>query len=415
MGSRGRTKDIETRLPFILEESMTETVASIQTYRGPAFFSYGFRPFFFSAALFAGLSVPTWVLLLSGDVGFSFYYPARDWHVHEMFFGFLPAVMSGFLLTAIPNWTDRPPLRGTLLLAFWGLWLAGRLVIVLPWATPVVATIVDSTFLIVLAGIVWREILAARAWERSPIGVLISLYASANVLFHILVFRASETDLPERMALGFLTMLLTLIGGRVTPTFTEEFTVARGIPGTSLSFSRLDGLAIGLTAMAVISWLLQPETSWTGWILVVAGAANVVRLARWRGWVTWHEPLVLILHFGYGWLALSMLVLGTALLGWGLRPSDAVHALTTGSVGTMTLAIMTRATLGHTGRPRHADSITVVIYFLTNLGALLRVFGPSTGLPVNVIFSLAATAWSGAYLLFAATYARYLLRPSLDE
>jgi uncharacterized protein involved in response to NO len=131
--------------------------------------------------------------------------------------------------------------------------------------------------------------------------------------------------------------------------------------------------------------------------------------------MTWREPLVLMLHVGYGWLAISLLLLGGASLGVGLRPADALHALTTGAVGAMTLAVMTRASLGHTGRPRHAGPMTVAIYILVNLGALMRVLGPSSDLPTHVVLGSAAVCWSGAYLLFAAVYGPYLLRPSLDE
>jgi uncharacterized protein involved in response to NO len=394
---------------------MTETEPDTPTYRGPAFLSYGFRPFFLSAALFAGLAVPAWVLILSGAGQSSFFYPPREWRVHEMLFGFLPAVMTGFLLTAIPSWTDRPPVRGMSLLLMLLVWLAGRLAIAVPWPAPLMIGVVDGAFLILLATIVWREIAAAKAWDRSPIGVLIGLYASANILFHVLALRGAETDIPERMAFAFIMLLLTLIGGRVTPTFTGEYLASQGIAGQSPSFSPIDRLSIALAGMAAVAWIAQPQATATGWILAAAGAANSVRLSRWRGWVTWHEPLVLILHVGYGWLALSMLALGTAILGLGLRPADAVHALTTGAVGSMTLAIMTRATLGHTGRPRHADSMTVMIYFLVNLGALVRVFGTTTGLSTNLLLSLAAAAWSSAYLLFAIIYGPFLSRPGLDE
>jgi uncharacterized protein involved in response to NO len=394
---------------------MSEAVTGPPTYRGPAFLSYGFRPFFLSAALFAGLAVPAWVLILSRAGGSSFFYPAREWHVHEMLFGFLPAVMSGFLLTAIPNWTDRPPVRGTPLLLMLLVWLAGRLVIAVPWPAPFVIVAVDGAFLLLLAAIVWREIAAAKTWDRSPIGVLITLYASANILFHIMSFSGTETDLPERMAFAFIMMLLTLIGGRITPAFTGEYMAGQGISGEPPSFSHVDRLSIVLAGLAAVSWIVQPEATATGWLMTTAGAMNLLRLVRWRGWLTWHEPLVLILHLGYGWVVLSMLALGTAILGLGLPPPDAVHALTTGAVGSMTLAIMTRATLGHTGRARHADTVTVMIYLLANLGALLRVFGPTTGLSTNTVLGLAATAWSSAYLLFAVMYGRFILRPSLDE
>ncbi len=385
------------------------------SYRGPAFLSYGFRPFFLSAALFAGVAIPVWALILTGWTDSPFRYAPRDWHVHEMLFGFLPAVITGFLLTAMPNWTDRPPLRGTPLLALLALWLAGRLTIAMPWPTPLVSALIDAGYLAVLAAIVWREIIAGKAWDRAPIGIVISLYAAANILFHVLALGGSETDLPERMAIALMMLLLTLIGGRVTPSFTSDYLAERGRPDQLSSFSRFDGLTILLTAVAALSWVIQPQAITTGWFLIIAGLANIVRLSRWRGWATWREPIVLILHVGYGWLAFSLLIIGGATLGFGLKPADAVHALTTGAVGAMTMAVMTRASLGHTGRPKEADRLTVLIYMLVNLGALLRVFGPMTGLPANLMLGAAAAAWSAAYLLFAAVYGPYLTRPSLDE
>lgn len=385
------------------------------SYQGPAFLSYGFRPFFLGAALFAGVAVPVWALLLAGWADAPFRYAPRDWHVHEMLFGFLPAVITGFLLTAMPNWTDRPPLRGTPLLALVTLWLAGRLTIAMPWPTPFVAAFIDAGYLAMLAAIVWREIAAGKAWDRAPIGIVISLYAAANILFHVLALRGAETDLPERMAVALMMLLLTLIGGRVTPSFTGDYLTERGLPDRLPSFSRYDGLTIVLTVVAALSWVAQPQAMATGGLLISAGLANMVRLARWRGWLTWREPIVLILHVGYGWLALSLLIIGGAILGFGLKPADAVHALTTGAVGAMTMAIMTRASLGHTERPKQADRLTVLIYLLVNLGALLRVFGPTIGLPTTLMPGTAAAAWSGAYLLFAAVYGPYLIRPGLDE
>lgn len=385
------------------------------SYQGPAFLSYGFRPFFLSAALFAGVAVPVWALILTGVTDSPFRYAPRDWHVHEMLFGFLPAVITGFLLTAMPNWTDRPPLKGTPLLALVTLWLAGRLTIAMPWPTPLVSALIDGGYLAVLAAIVWREIIAGKAWDRAPIGIVISLYATANILFHVLTLSGSETDLPERMAVALMMLLLTLIGGRVTPSFTSDYLAERGLPDQLPSFSRYDGLTILLTAVAALSWVIQPQAITTGWFFIIAGLANIVRLSRWRGWLTWREPIVLILHVGYGWLAFSLLLIGGATLGFCLKPADAVHALTTGAVGAMTMAVMTRASLGHTGRPKRADRLTVLIYMLVNLGALLRVFGPTIGLPANLMLGAAAAAWSGAYLLFALTYGPSLTRPSLDE
>jgi uncharacterized protein involved in response to NO len=332
-----------------------------------------------------------------------------------MVFGFLPAVITGFLLTAIPNWTDRPPIRGHELISLVTLWLAGRLFIAIPWFTPLVSAIVDVGFLVAVAGLVWREIAASKSWDRAPMGVLVSLLAGANILFHVLTLSGAETDLPERVALAMVMMLLTLIGGRLIPNFTGELLTNSGRAERPISFSRYDGLSIVLVIIAVVSWIAQPHSMATGWMFVVAGLANLGRLVRWYGWLTWREPLVLILHVGYGWFALSLLILGGSILGIGLPNEDAVHAFTSGAVGAMTLAVMTRASLGHTGRPRHAGPLTVLIYMLVNLGAVVRVFGPMTDLPANLVLGVAAGSWSGAYLLFAIVYGPFLLRQSLDE
>lgn len=394
---------------------MTNTTNRRSRIQGLAFFSYGFRPFFLSAAVFAGVALPIWAMILSGADNTDFLYVPREWHVHEMIFGFLPAVIAGFLFTAMPNWTDRPPIKGLPLMVLWALWLAGRLVIAIPWPPPFVCAIIDGAFLIALAVIVWREIATGNAWDRSPIGILISLYAIANLLFHVRALSDALTDFPERMALSIIIMLLALIGGRVIPSFTLDYLSEAGMPQQPPSFSRFDGASILLAAIAAIAWTTQPEALVTGWLLIVAGLVNLIRLLRWYGWITWREPLVLILHVGYGWLAMSMLILGAAILGFGLRQEDAVHVLTTGAVGSMTLAIMTRASLGHTGRPRHAGPMTVVIYSLVNMGAILRVFGPATELSTSLVLSLSAMIWSSGYLLFAVVYGPFLLGPDLDE
>jgi uncharacterized protein involved in response to NO len=393
---------------------MTDQANERSGYQGPAFFSYGFRPLFLGAAMFAAVAVPVWVLLLSGVGDLGFLSAARQWHVHEMVFGFLPAVITGFLLTAIPNWTDRTPIRGNELMLLFALWLAGRLVIAIPFLTPLLTACVDAAFFVTVAGLVWREIAAGTSWSHAPIGGLISLYAAANILFHVLALSGAATDLPERMALALIMVLLALIGGRVTPNFTRDFLARQGMTEQPMPFSRFDGLSVVLVGIAAVAWIVQPQAMVTGWLLLTAGSVNLGRLSRWYGWVTWREPLVLILHLGYGWLALSLIALGGAILELGLPTTDAVHALTTGAVGVMTLAVMTRASLGHTGRLKHAGPLTVCIYFLVNLGAMLRVFGPSLD-SSTFILGLAAMSWSGAYLLFTLVYGPFLLHQSLDD
>lgn len=394
---------------------MSDATSQNTSYQGPAFWSYGFRPFFLSAALFAGIAIPAWVLILSGTEGVTFFYPPREWHVHEMVFGFLPCVITGFLLTAMPNWTERPPLRGLPLMLLGALWLVGRLAIAAAWVNPLVLAMIDTAFLIVVSGIVWREILSAKAWDRLPMGVLISLYGGANLLFHGLFLNGLTTDLSERMALTLLMILLVMIGGKITPSFTEDFLVEEGVTKQPAPFSRVDGLSILLVAVAGVLWMINLNSTVTGVAFVAAGIIHLIRLSRWYGWLTWREPLVLILHVGYGWLSMSLLMIGGAMLGLGLPLQDAVHALVTGAVGVMTLAVMTRASLGHTGRAKHAGLLTVIIYLLVNFGAILRVFGPSLDLWGDRSLALAAGCWSGAYLLFAIGYGHILFGQNLEE
>ena len=197
---------------------------------------------FLGAALFAGVAIPAWVLMLAELGDASALSGPRDWHVHEIVFGFLPAVITGFMLTAIPNWTDRSPIRGKELIVLFVLWLAGRLIMAIPRVPPITSAIVDGAFLVTVAGLVWREIAAGKSWNRAPMGVLISLYAGANIVFHVMALSGAATNLPVRMALALVMVLLALIGGRVTPSFTEESSLSRerpsGLPHFHASMAR---------------------------------------------------------------------------------------------------------------------------------------------------------------------------------
>jgi len=297
----------------------------------------------------------------------------------------------------------------------WTLWLVGRIAIAASWFTPLVSAMVDSAFLVVVAGMVWREIVVAKAWDRLPIGVLISLYAYANILFHELLMSHATADVAVRMALTIIMLLLAIIGGKITQGFTEDVLAEDAIPKQPVLFSPFDGFSIVFLGVTGVAWMISPEARGVGYAFVFAGVLHLFRLSRWYGWLTWRKPFVLILHIGYGWLAMSFLIFGGAMLSIGLHPEDAIHALTTGAVGVMTLAVMTRASLGHTGRMKHADSLTVMIYFLVNLGAMLRVFGPSLDLSRDLGMAMAAGCWSGAYLLFVIGYGHILLGPSVQE
>lgn len=378
----------------------------------PPILQYGFRPFFFLASLHAGLAIPAWLwLFYSGTEPYG-PFASLEWHVHEMLFGYLAAVIAGFILTAVPNWTGCLPLSGGRLAVLAGLWLAGRLACLLQ-PDPVMAMVIGLMFPVALAAAIWREVLAGRNWRNAPVAVMLTLFAIANALHHGENLAIAPDDLGIRMALGAVAMLIVLIGGRIVPSFTRNWLARNGQTRLPASLGGLDKLALIVTGTALVFWIARPHAAATGIVLVSSGGLLMLRLARWRGLAAIASPIVFVLHAGYGWLAASMLLLGAAILWDGIPQSAAVHALTAGAIGTMTLAVMTRASLGHTGRVIRSDGWTVAIYVLVTLGALTRVAAPLAGTHYLPTLAIGGALWSLAFLTFAATYGPMLWRPRL--
>lgn len=373
----------------------------------PPILQYGFRPFFFLATLHAGLAVPLWLWMYFAGLEMPGPVPGLQWHVHEMLFGYLGAVLTGFILTAIPNWTGRLPLSGWPLLALVALWLAGRMAIALI-GDPLAAMAVDLAFPAMLSFAVWREVAAGRNWKNAPVAALITLFGAANALHHAENFELVPSGLGVRLALGVAAMMIALIGGRIIPSFTRNWLVKAGDTHLPDSFGPLDKAALAATGVAVMLWTGIPDSTVTGAALVGAGALVAVRLSRWRGHRTLREPIVLVLHVGYAWLAVGLFMLGLSIL-WGAVPgSAAIHALTAGAVGTMTLAVMSRASLGHTGREIVADRFVLAIYAAVTAGALLRVAAPFAGSWYGFVLACGGALWSAASLGFAVRYAPIL-------
>jgi uncharacterized protein involved in response to NO len=373
----------------------------------PPMLQYGFRPFFFLAALHAGLAIPSWLWMhFTGHV-LPGAFAGFGWHVHEMLFGYLGAVITGFILTAIPNWTGRLPLSGWPLAGLVALWLAGRAATAFV-ADPAAAAAVDLAFPAVLAFAVWREVVAGRNWKNAPIAVMITLFGVANALHHGENLGISPVGLGPRLALGVAAMLIALIGGRIVPSFTRNWLAKSGESMFPAAFDRLDKAALGTLALAVLSWIAMPGSLAASGLLFLAGALVAARLARWRGHRTLREPILFVLHLGYGWLAFAMMLLGASGLAPVIPESAAIHALTAGAIGTMTLAVMTRASLGHTGRDIAADRAIVAIYLAVTAGAALRFAAPFAGDWYGHVLVCGGSLWSAAFLLFAVRYAPVL-------
>lgn len=385
------------------------TAAAIRAYRGPAVFSVGLRPFFLFAALWSAIAAPIWLyaFLSGGPVGLG-------WHVHEMLFGYTGGVVVGFLLTAVPNWTGRLPVVGRPLALLFGLWLAGRAAMLAmaldaDLAAAVWPAIVDGLVLFAMAGVIWREVLAGRNWRNVPVAVMVTLFALANAGFHLEPGAGGVANLPTRLGLATVALLIAVIGGRVTPSFTRNWQIKRGGPLPAPA-GRFDAATLAVTAAGLALWSGAPAHPAAGALLLAAGALNLLRLARWRGDAAAAEPLVWILHLGYLWLAAGLLLTGLSVVAPVLVPPSAgVHALTAGAIGVMTLAIMTRASRGHTGRPLAAGPVEVAIYALVNAAALTRVMGGLWPAAYQPLLMASATLWSAAFLAFVIAYGPMLL------
>ena len=377
----------------------------------------GFRPFFLLGPAWAIIALALWLMAASGRLILPSAFEPLIWHRHEMMFGFVGAVVAGFLLTAIPNWTGRLPIAGAPLAALVALWAVGRLAVLFSGSIGwVPAALLDAGFYVVLAAVAAREVLASKNRNLLMVGIVL-LLGVANAADHLgAAGLLQDADIGMRAAIALVVMLISLVGGRVVPSFTRNWMTKHGFERELPTQSgRFDVAVLASSAAALLAWTVAPDSAPSGWLLVVAGTAQALRLSRWSGLKTARDPLVLILHVGYLWLPAGLLLLGASIVGTSVPRSAAIHALTAGAMSTMILAVMTRATLGHTGRELVANPLTTLLYLLVTLGAALRVAVALGLFDYPVGLDVAGVAWASAFLLFLITYGPLLLGPRLGE
>ena len=376
----------------------------------------GFRPFFFGAATWAVIAIALWLLELAGAIGLPSTFEAVAWHRHEMLFGFVGAAVAGFLLTAIPNWTGRLPIAGMPLLTLFGLWAAARLAVLFSslfglWP----AAILDVGLFVALAALAAREVVASKN-RNVPVVGLVLLFGLADAADYAEAGGMISGGPGWRGATSLVIVMISMIGGRIIPSFTRNWMVKRGVSHPLPTQPQgLDVLVIAATALALLFWLVFSGDRLTGYMLMLAAAAQMLRLSRWGGHRTLSDPLVVVLHVGYSWVPIGLALLGLSVAGANVPRSAGVHALTAGAMTTMILAVMSRASLGHTGRELKASPVTVACYACVTVGALLRV-AASVGVgPYLVMIDIAAAFWGGALLLFVIAYRPILWRSRVGQ
>jgi len=379
-------------------------------YAGAALFSYGFRPFFLGGAAWSAACILLWIPQLMGELSLRTAYPPLDWHIHEMLYGYVPAVIAGFLLTAIPNWTGRLPICGAPLAALTAFWLAGRLAMLLSVQLGILtAALVDIAFLATLAVVAAREVVVGHNWRNLRVLAVLGVLIAGNVVFHAEVYLFGRADYGVRIGIAAVIVLIMLVGGRIVPSFTHNWLARREKGRMPAPFSRFDIASIAVSVAALAIWIGWPDSTVTGLALLAAAVMQVARLARWAGDRTVADRLVLVLHVGYAFVPVGFALLGASILCPSVIPSTVgIHAWTAGAIGSMTLAVMTRASLGHTGQPLAAGAGTQAIYLLALCAVTLRMIAGFDG--SMMLLELASAAWVAAFGGFVLLYGPTLSR-----
>ena len=396
---------------------MKTTSQQRRAYAGPIIFSLGFRPFFFGAGLWAAVAMVLWVFFLAAGLDVPSRFSGVDWHLHEFVFGYSSAVIAGFLLTAVPNWTGRMPVMGWPVATLAGLWLAGRLALLFSlYLPPLLAPIIDLSFIAVLALIIAREIIAGKNWRNLKVLIILALIGAANGMFHFEAYTTAGFDgYGIRAGVGLIVMLIMVVGGRIIPSFTRNWLMRQPKGRLPAPMGGFDKATMALSGAALLLWVAFPESIYTRPMAALAGVLNLLRLARWAGHRTLKEPLLAILHIGFAFIPYGFLTIaaGELLPGWS-RASQIPHAFTAGAIGLVTLAMLTRTSLGHSGRPLAATKTVTAIYALVLLGVLTRIAGEF--LPdVEPLLHAAATFWILGFGLFAVSFAPIFFKPRVQK
>lgn len=382
--------------------------------RGFALFALGFRPFFLAAGIFAVITMGIWLAMLHGIIHAPAGLTPAAWHGHEMLFGFAVAVIAGFLLTATQTWTGIPMPKGGSLAVLFALWLGGRLLPYLPMPY-LAAAIVDLLFLPAVLVAVLRPVLKVKQARNYAFSAMLLGLLFANLLFHAAVLGYSTIDPLHglTLALYLIVLMMVVMGGRVIPYFTE-----RRIGSTAKKWKIVEWLApataIATLLTALISQHLNAAVALLIPIAAAAAIVHAIRLAGWQAKRVLEIPLLWVLHLGYGWIVIGFAL--DALAAAGLAsPLLAMHAYATGGIGVLTLGMMSRVALGHTGRPLETAKIMPWAFVAMNLSAAIRVFGPLQ-LPAQtpMLHLVGGALWMSAFAAFAVVYAPMLWHSRVD-
>ncbi len=381
-------------------------------------FGRAFRPFFLAAGLYAPLAVAAWLGVWLGALPAPRWLAPISWHGHEMLFGVVTAAISGFLLTAAPVWTGRAALHGAPLAALVALFVLGRVSMLAAGVLPAALVAgLDLAFLPAVALALARTVWRSGQWRNYGVVALVGVLALANAGVHAqaLGFTTDSASRALRFSVDGVVLLIVVIGGRITPSFTTNALLSAGVTARAESPIWLDRLAVSATALLAAVDLVAPRSTASGLVAAAAGLAIAARMTRWQTLRTFGDPLLWSLHAGMAWVVIGLGLVAAGDLGASVVATAGLHALTAGAMGSMILAVMTRVSLGHTGRPLLLPSGAWASYALLHVGAIARVAAALAPEDMqSALLVVGGLLWAAAFALFVALYAPILLRSRVD-
>lgn len=377
-----------------------------------ALFALGFRPFFLLAAFSAPMLITLWLLQLSGKITLSGYYSAIGWHAHEMLFGYTVAVITGFLLTAVGNWTGIKMINGGRLILLSVIFLMGRLAPFVPDLSYWIIAVCDLAFLPLVAFLIVVPVVRAKQWSNLIFIPLLLAMAAANLTVHLTALDIINSSIVtgSRAMLYLVILLIVIMGGRVIPFFTE-----RGVNGVTTKkwiwIERLSPVSVILVAIADV---LFADRWFTGYLALFAAVIHLVRLAGWYSNKIWQVPLVWILQIAYSWFVIGFVLKSLTVINLS-EGLFSYHAFTVGGIGIMTLGMMARVSLGHTGREMKISSSMLLAFILINISVVARVIFPIFMPEFYLqLIQLSGWLWISSFIIFVAVYMPVWIRPRVD-
>lgn len=395
---------------------MNKFLFKINALESMPLFQLAFRPFFLTGSLFAMISIIIWMSILNGWIILDYYSSSYWWHSHEMLFGFVALIISGFLLTAVQTWTGQPSIKGTALVGLWLIWIVARILLAVDLGiSKYLIAIVDLSFLPLVAFYLGRLIIRVKQWRNLIFIPLLLLMTAVNTIMHYGAFNDSYSLITHSSysMIMIVVMMITIIAGRVIPMFTANGTVTHKVE----SIKVIEVLTILSTMTVMLIYIIGFNLSplfYSFWLLFSA-VCHLIRFTRWHFWITSKYPLLWSLHLSYFCIPLGFVLMSLSYLSNTMALSTSIHCLTVGAISSMILSMMSRVSLGHTGRKLVVGRIMTLSFILMFLSFIVRVFGLFIFNNYFTAIYLSVLLWLVAFSIFFVTFLSILSSSRITE